>query len=103
MKDYSLENRMVCELIPPEQTIASGPDPDDLRVHPIDAEVLQVGMLSERTQLAINEFNTEHGDQDIQICLLQEWLIHDAECQKIMSGVANRIDRLIKDMAKQAY
>ena len=88
------------DLQPPEAEIISEPDPDQQRMddpYYIEGRVKQVGMLSDRTQLALNEFNTEHADIDIMKCLLEEWLIHDAECQKIMTEISNDIQKLIDE------
>lgn len=109
-------------LQPPDATIVNEPDPDEertyetspcgsnqlgpddeLRIYKIGAEVLQVGMLSERIQQALNDYHTDHADIDVMALLLEECQLERQENNTLLAGVRLDIDVLINDLAKQAF
>lgn len=88
---------------PPEATVPNEPelDRDPLSLELIDTDVLQVGLLSERTQLAINDFNTEHGDMDVMAGLLEELLLERQELGLGLVAISNKLEAMTKRL-KQA-
>ena len=79
------------ELDPPEETIRNEPEfeRDPLSIEYIDAQVLQIGMLPERIELALKDYREDNADMDIMVMLLEE-------CQIELRQTQERYESIVK-------
>lgn len=92
-------------LQPHEAEIISEPDPDQQRedFYYIEGRVKQVGLLTERLQLALNDYNLDNADIDVLAGLNEECLIVFQELGLGLTAINNQLAALTKSLAKQAF